>query len=152
MSFPRADDLLPAPGPPPELLKDESARRRARERRGAYVMQGIREYIPPPRVEAWLNLPPGLVPLRDLEGVYDETEYDWRPSPAKDDERDVQRRFIAEFGEDAAYHWGFPVPSLMGRVMRDVFDGVADDLRRSINRQFLFGADGNTAKVPIVKK
>jgi hypothetical protein len=120
----------------------------------------VHEYYPPPRVEAWLTLPPGVVVRRDLiaAGEMDEPceEFDrrWMGSTPPEN-RATTRRFIAEFGEEAAYRWKFPgVPGVLGRVMRDVFSDARSDLARSIERQFYMGSpfQGKTATIPLAKK
>jgi hypothetical protein len=109
----------------------------------------IPEYYPLPRVEAWLTLPPGVVPKRDLiESGEMEEPYEYESpwlGPTPPENKSVMRRFIAEFGEDAAYAWKFPVPSLAMRIMRDVFSSERLEKQFYAESPFM----GKLATIPI---
>lgn len=115
----------------------------------------VYEYYPPKRVEAWLTLPPGVVPRRDLIESGELEDYEWdiadRPygwlGPEPEENYATVLRFRKEFGNEAAWNWELPVPASF--TMRKIWGS------KRLQEQFYdetplpFKLGGRIAKIPI---
>jgi len=88
----------------------------------------VPEYHPPPRVEAWLTLPPGVVVARDDPDWEPYDRFAWSREWIGVRRLDSDERFVKEFGLKTAVDWGL-VPSPFSWIMKDVFcDSIRDQM------------------------